>query len=49
MQWRIVGGTRKVYHHAGAGSTFRVYLHPGQSFEGVRVEWRDASGRWHAH
>lgn len=49
VQWRIVGGTRAVYDHAGSGQNFRVYLHPGQNFDGVQVQWRDASGSWHDH
>ena len=49
VQWRIVGGTGKVRDYAGGGQNFRVYLRPGESFDGVRVQWRDRSGAWHDH
>jgi len=26
-----------------------VQLHPGESFDGVDVEYQDADGDWHAH
>lgn len=49
MQWRIVGGTGKVYDFSSAGSEFRVFLHPGEDFDGVVVQWRDRAGDWHDH
>jgi hypothetical protein len=49
QQWRIVGGTRKIYDYSGAGSNFSVFLRPGESFDGVRVQWRDGRGTWHDH
>jgi hypothetical protein len=49
QQWRIVGGTRKVHDYAGSGANFRVFLRPGERFDGVRVQWRDGAGVWHDH
>lgn len=49
MQWRIIGGTGKIYDHSSAGSRFYVFLHPGENFDGVVVQWRDRAGNWHDH
>ncbi|MCC7535520.1 MAG: hypothetical protein IT379_04880 [Deltaproteobacteria bacterium] len=49
VQWRIVGGTSRVYDYSGTGPTFHVYLRPGETFDGVRVQWRDGAGGWHDH
>jgi hypothetical protein len=49
MQWRIVGGTDRVYDFDGAGPNFHVYLYPNENFAGVLVQWRDRAGNWHDH
>lgn len=49
MQWRIVGGTDRVYDFDGTGPNFHVYLYPNENFDGVLVQWRDRSGSWHDH
>jgi hypothetical protein len=47
--WRITTGTNKVSRTEQRGQRFDVWLMPGQSFEGVRVEWQDKAGKWHPH
>ncbi|MBX3217199.1 MAG: hypothetical protein KF850_34535 [Labilithrix sp.] len=47
--WRIAAGAHKVSRTEQAGRRFDVWLSPGQSFEGVRVEWQDKAGTWHVH
>lgn len=47
--WRVSGGAHKVSRTEQAGKRFDVWLTPGQTFEGVRVEWQDKAGKWHVH
>ncbi|MCW5837215.1 MAG: hypothetical protein KIS78_32775, partial [Labilithrix sp.] len=47
--WRVAAGAHKVSRTEHAGRRFDVWLTPGQSFEGVRVEWQDKAGTWHVH
>ncbi len=49
VKWRVSAGAHKVSRTEEAGKRFDVWLAPGQSFEGVRVEWQDKSGTWHVH
>ena len=43
------GNTSKVSRTEDSGHRFDVWLNPGATFEGVRVEWQDAKGKWHVH
>lgn len=47
--WRVTSGGQKVSRTEDQGHRFDVWLAPGQSFEGVRVEWQDKAGKWHVH
>ena len=47
--WRVSGATNKVSRTEDSGKRFDVWLQPGQTFEGVKVEWQDSSGKWHVH
>ena len=47
--WRVAGNTGKVSRTEDSGHRFDVWLNPGQTFEGVRVEWQDKNGKWHVH
>jgi hypothetical protein len=49
QKWRVAGGAHKVSRTEQAGRRFDVWLSPGQTFEGVRVEWQDKAGKWHVH
>ncbi len=49
VAWRIVAGEERVARTEEAGKRFDVQLHPGESFDGVDVEYQDADGDWHAH
>ncbi|HRH00556.1 MAG TPA: hypothetical protein PLR99_30135, partial [Polyangiaceae bacterium] len=49
VAWRIVAGEERVARTEEAGKRFDVMLHPGESFDGVEVEYQDADGDWHAH
>jgi hypothetical protein len=49
VQWRILGDTGAVYHVATDGDRFRVYLQPGGTFSGLRVQWRGDDGDWRDH
>jgi hypothetical protein len=49
VQWRIGAGAQKVSRTEQSGRRFDVWLSPGQTFEGVRVEWQDKAGKWHVH
>ncbi len=47
--WRVGAGNAKVSRTEQRGRRFDVWLAPGQTFEGVRVEWQDKAGKWHPH
>ena len=47
--WRVGAGNAKVSRTEQRGQRFDVWLAPGQTFEGVRVEWQDKAGKWHPH
>lgn len=47
--WRVSSGMDKVRKAVVRGNRFDVYLGAGKTFEGVRVEYKDAGGAWHAH
>ncbi len=50
VEWRVAAGQNlldKSSPLAGTGQNFEVILKPGGSFDGIKVEWRDRSGRWH--
>ncbi len=49
MKWRVTTGANKVSRTEDTGKRFDVWLSPGQSFEGVKVEWQDKAGKWHVH
>jgi len=49
VAWRVSQGAHKVSRSEAGGKRFDVWLSPGQSFEGVRVEWQDKAGKWHVH
>lgn len=49
VTWRVSGNTSKVSRTEDSGHRFDVWLNPGQTFEGVRVEWQDTNGKWHLH
>lgn len=49
VKWRVSAGAEKVSRTEQRGQRFDVWLSPGQSFEGVRVEWQDRAGGWHVH
>jgi hypothetical protein len=49
VAWRVSQGMGKVSRTEQAGKRFDVWLAPGQTFEGVRVEWQDKAGKWHVH
>ncbi len=39
----------KVSRTEARGKKFEVWLKAPNNFEGVKVEWKDKSGKWHAH
>jgi hypothetical protein len=47
--WRVATGADKVSRTEESGHRFDVWLAPGQTFEGVRIEWQDKAGQWHVH
>lgn len=47
--WRVSTGAERVARAQRKGADFDVWLTPGQTFEGVVVEWRDKDGNWHVH
>jgi hypothetical protein len=49
VKWRVTSGAKKVSRTEDAGKRFDVWLGPGQTFEGVKVEWQDKAGKWHPH
>lgn len=49
VKWRVSQGAGKVSRSEDRGPRFDVWLSPGQTFEGVRVEWQDKAGKWHVH
>lgn len=49
VRWRVVSGNDKVARTEQRGRRYDVWLGAGRTFEGVRVEWQDAAGRWHPH
>ncbi len=49
-RWRVTAGQNMLDPSSpveGLGQNFEVILKPGGSFDGVKVQWQDASGRWH--
>ena len=49
VHWRIVSGKDRVSRTEERGQRYDVFLSPGKTFTGVRVEWQDKAGTWHAH
>jgi hypothetical protein len=49
VAWRVSGATNKISRTEDSGHRFDVWLNPGNTFEGVRVEWQDKAGKWHVH
>lgn len=49
QHWRVTAGAHKVSRTEEGEGRFDVWLAPGQSFEGVSVEWQDKDGTWHVH
>jgi len=49
VAWRIVHGEDRVSRTEEAGKRFDVYLHKGESFDGVEVEYQSDDGEWHPH
>jgi hypothetical protein len=50
VRWRIVSGQSQLDSSSpveGSGQNFEVILTPGGSFDKVKVQWQDPSGRWH--
>ncbi|AKV02715.1 hypothetical protein AKJ09_09378 [Labilithrix luteola] len=47
--WRVTTGADRVARTEQRPHRFDVWLATGKSFEGVRVEWEDAAGKWHVH
>ncbi len=47
--WRVRNGADRVARAQRKGDDFDVWLSPGQTFEGVVVEWRDKDGNWYVH
>jgi hypothetical protein len=50
IRWRISAGQSMLDSSSpveGVGQNFEVILKPGGSFDGVKVQWQDASGHWH--
>jgi hypothetical protein len=48
-KWRVSAGANKVSRTEQRDKRFDVWLTPGQTFEGVKVEWQDKAGKWHVH
>lgn len=49
LKWRVASGTENVARTEQRPHRFDVWLATGKSFESVRIEWEDATGKWHAH
>ncbi|HVJ89051.1 MAG TPA: hypothetical protein VM580_04550, partial [Labilithrix sp.] len=49
VRWRVAAGAHKVSRTEQRGRRFDVWLSPGQSFEGVRIEYQDKEDQWHVH
>lgn len=49
VAWRVTAGTEKLARTEQRGSRYDVWLTPGKTFEGVKVEWQDKAGKWHPH
>jgi hypothetical protein len=50
VRWRISAGQSMLDPSSpveGIGQNFEVILKPDGSFDGVKVQWQDASGHWH--
>jgi hypothetical protein len=50
VRWRVTAGLNMLDTSSaveGIGQNFEVILKPGGSFDGVKVQWQDANGRWH--
>lgn len=47
--WRVTTGKERIARTEQRGHRFDVWLGAGRTFDGVRVEWQDASGKWHVH
>jgi hypothetical protein len=51
VHWKITQGQNLLapgQKTAGDGNSFDVFLQRGKSFEGVKVQWQDKNGNWHA-
>ncbi len=46
-EWRITSGWGKVSRTVQKGHRFDVYLGKGNTYDGVRVEYKDNKGAWH--
>jgi hypothetical protein len=51
VKWRVASGAQKVSRteQQPGGKQYDVWLAPGNTFEGVKVEWKDKAGKWHVH
>lgn len=49
VKWRVSTGGERVSRTEQRGHRYDVWLTPGKTFEGVRVEWQDKAGKWHPH
>jgi hypothetical protein len=49
VAWRVASGKEKVVRTLDEGHRFDAWVGEGASFEGVRVEYKDAAGKWHVH
>jgi len=47
VEWRITSGWGKVSRTVQKGHRFDVYLGKGNTYDGVRVEYKDSKGAWH--
>jgi hypothetical protein len=47
VEWRITSGWGKVSRTVQKGHRFDVYLGKGNTYDGVRVEYKDPKGAWH--
>ncbi len=47
VEWRITSGWGKVSRTVQKGHRFDVYLGKGNTYDGVRVEYKDQKGAWH--
>lgn len=47
--WRVSAGKERISRTEQRGQRYDVWLGAGRTFDGVRVEWQDKSGKWHVH